>query len=74
MKPTVHVKSIPDATTKRMKNHVIECLEDNSPDTAILRFGTNNLKNNESAEDIETDSYDEPSNICKKRKENCSSL
>ena len=29
--------------------------EDNSPDTAILHFGTNNLKNNESVEDIATD-------------------
>ena len=55
MKSTVHVKSIPGATTKGMKHHVRGCLEDNSPDTAIIHFGTNNLKNNESAEDIATD-------------------
>ena len=50
MKSTVHVKSIFGATTKGMKHHVRGYLEDNSPDTAILHFGTNNLKNNESAE------------------------
>ena len=38
-----------------MKHHVRGCLEDNSPDTAIIHFGTNNLKNNESVEDIATD-------------------
>ena len=38
-----------------MKHHVRGCLEENSPDTAIIHFGTNNLKNNESAEDIATD-------------------
>ena len=41
-----------------MKNHVRGCLEDNSPDTVILHFGTNNLKNNESAENIATDIID----------------
>ena len=41
-----------------MKNHVRGCLEDNSPDTVILHFGTNNLKNNESAEHIATDIID----------------
>ena len=41
-----------------MKNHVRGCLEDNSPDTVILRFGSNNLKNNESAENIATDIID----------------
>ena len=55
IKSIVHVKSIPGATTKGMKHHVRGCLEDNSPDTAILHFGTNNLKNNESVEDIATD-------------------
>ena len=55
MKSTVHVKSIPGATTKGMKHHFRGCLEDNSPDTAILHFGNNNLKNNESAEDTATD-------------------
>ena len=38
-----------------MKHHVRGCLEDNSPDTAIIHFGTNNLKNNESVKDIATD-------------------
>ena len=49
IKSTVLVKSISGATTKGMKH-----LEDNSPDTAILHFGTNNLKNNESVEHIAT--------------------
>ena len=53
---TVHVKLILGATTKGMKHHVRGCLEDNSPDTTIIHFGTNNLNNNESAEDIETTS------------------
>ena len=52
---SVHVKSIPGATTKGTKHHVRGCLDDNSFDTAIIHFGTNNLKNNESAEDIATD-------------------
>ena len=47
MKSTVHLKSIPGATTKVMKHHVRGCLEDSSPDTAIIHFGTSNLKNNE---------------------------
>ena len=55
MKFIVHVKSIPCAKTKGMKHHVKGCLEDNSLDTAILHFRTNNLKNNESVEDIATD-------------------
>ena len=55
MKSTVHVKSIFGATTKGMKHHVRGCLEGNSSDTAIFHFGTNNLKNYESAEDIATD-------------------
>lgn len=55
MKSTVHAKLIPGATTKGMKHHVSGCLEDNSPNTAILHFGNSNLKNNESAEDITTD-------------------
>ena len=53
MKSTVAVKSIPGATAKGMKHHVRRCLEDSSPDTAILHFGTDNLKN-KSAENIET--------------------
>ena len=55
IKSTVLVKSIPGTRTKTLKHHVRGCLEDNSPDTAILHFGTNNLKNNKSAEDIATD-------------------
>ena len=55
MKFTVHAKSIPGAKTKDIKHHVRGCFEDNSPDTAILHFGANNLKNNERAEDIATD-------------------
>ena len=55
IKSIVHVKPIPGGTTKGMKHHVKGCLEDNYPDTAVLHFGNNNLKNNESAEDIATD-------------------
>ena len=43
------------ATAKGMKHHVRVCSEDNSLYMAILHFGTNNLKNDESAEDIATD-------------------
>lgn len=49
------IGKIPGATTKGMKHHVRGCLKDNYLDTAILHFGTNNLKINESAEDIATD-------------------
>ena len=38
-----------------MKHHVRGYLEDNSPDTAILHFGTNNLKESENEGDIATD-------------------
>ena len=55
MKSTVHVKSIPGTTAKGMKHYIGECLEENSSDAAILDFGTNNLKNNESAGDIAED-------------------
>ena len=55
MKPSVAVKSIPDATTKGMKHHIKGCLEDNSPDSVILHVGTNNPKNKESVEDIAND-------------------
>ena len=56
MKSSVHVKSIPGSATKgMMKYHVRWFLEDNSPDTAIFHFGTNNLRNNKRAEDIATD-------------------
>ena len=58
MKPSVAVKSIPDATTKGMKHHIKGCLEDNSPDSVILHVGTNNLKNKESVEDIANDIMD----------------
>ena len=56
IKFSVAVKSIPGATTKGMKHHIKECLEDNSPDSIILHVGTNNLKNKESVEDIANDS------------------
>ena len=55
MKSTVAVKSIPGAITKGTKHQVRGCLKDNFPGTAILYFRTNNLKNNENAEDTETD-------------------
>ena len=58
MKPSVAVKSIPDATTKGMKHHIKGCLEDNSPGSVILHVGTNNLKNKESVEDIANDTLD----------------
>ena len=48
MKSSVAVKSIPGATTKGTKHHIKGCLEDNSPDSIILHFGTNNVKNKES--------------------------
>ena len=58
MKPSVAVKSIPDATTKDMKHHIKGCLEDNSPDSVILHVGTNNPQNKESVEDIANDIMD----------------
>ena len=57
MKPSVAVKSIPDATTKGMKHHIKGCLEDNSPDSVILHVGTNNLKNKEFVEDVTNDMW-----------------
>ena len=54
MKSAVTVKSIPGTTTKGTKHHVRGYLEGSSPDTAILHFGSNNLKNNENAKNIET--------------------
>ena len=44
MKFIVAVKSIPAAIAKGMKYHVRGYLEDSSPNTASLNFGTNNLK------------------------------
>ena len=35
-----------------MKHHVMGCLEDGSPDTILLHHGTNDLRNEESAEKI----------------------
>ena len=45
-----------DFLRKRLsvKHHVREYLEDNSPDTAILHFGTNNLKESENEGEIGT--------------------
>ena len=54
VKSTVAVKSIPGAITKGTKHQVRGCLEDNFPNTAILHFGTSNLKNDENAEDTVT--------------------
>ena len=73
MKSTVHVKSIPGSTTKVMKHHVRGFFKDNSPDTVILHFGTNNLKNNESTKDIVTDIMNLAISV-KKEKKNCSTL
>ena len=58
MNSFVAVKSIPGARTKGVKHHIKGCLEDNSPDSAILHVGTNNLKNKESVEDIANDIMD----------------
>ena len=58
VKSSVAVKSILGATTKGMKYHVEDCLEDNSPDSIILHVGINNFKNKESAEDIANDIMD----------------
>ena len=58
MKSSVAVKSIPGATTKGTKHHIKGCLEDNSPDSIILHFGTNNVKNKESIQDIANDVMD----------------
>ena len=52
IKSIVSVRSISGATTKIMNYHVIGCLEDESPDTILLHRGTNDLKNEESAEKI----------------------
>ena len=52
MKSIVSVRSISGATAKIMNYHVIGCLEDQSPDTILLHRGTNDLKNEESAEKI----------------------
>ena len=52
MKSIVSVHSISGTSTKAMKHHVMECLEDRSPDTILLHYGTNNLRSEESAEKI----------------------
>ena len=52
MKSIASVYSISGATTKAMKHHVMGCLEDGSPDTILLHHGTNDLRNEESAEKI----------------------
>ena len=71
MKSTVHVKSIPSSATKVMKHHVRGRFKDNFPDTVILHFGTNNLKNNESTKDIATDIMNLAISV-KNVKKNCS--
>ena len=52
MKSIASVYSIPGATTKAMKHHVMGCLEDGSPDTILLHHGTNDLRSEESAQTI----------------------
>ena len=47
--------SISGATTKAMKHHVMGCLEDGSPDAILLHHGTNDLRSEESAEEIASD-------------------
>ena len=58
MKFPVAVKSFPGATKKGMKHHIKGYLQANSPDSIILHVGTNDLKINESAEDIINDLMD----------------
>ena len=55
MKSNVLVRSIPGASTNGMIHHVKGCLEDISPDTAILHHGTNDLKSGNTSEKIATD-------------------
>ena len=55
VRSTVAVKSIPGATKKNIKHHVRGYLQDSFHDTAILHFGTNNLKSNKTDDDIATD-------------------
>ena len=51
-------KSVPGATTKGMKHRVKGCLEESTSDSVIMHVGTNNVKNNESIEDIANDIMD----------------
>ena len=69
MKPSVAVKSVPDAATKGIKHHVKWCLEDNSPDSTMLQVGANNLKNKESVEVIANDIIDVAMSIRNKKKQ-----
>ena len=55
MKCTVTVRCIPGATTNAMKHHLKGCLEDSSPNSIILRCGTNNLKSDDNSEKIASD-------------------
>ena len=55
MKCTVTVRCIPGATTNAMKHHLKGCLEDSSPNSIILRHGTNNLKSDNNSEKIASD-------------------
>ena len=71
IKSAVAVISIPGAKAEGIKHLVRGCLEDNSPDTAyfIPYFRTNNLKTNESIEDIATEIMDLA--IFAKKEKNC---
>ena len=52
MRSTFSVRSIPGATTKGMIYHVKGCLEDTSPDFAILDNGANDVNGNSTSAEI----------------------
>ena len=52
MSSTVSVRSVPGATIKPMLLNVKGCLEDTSPDHIILHHGKNDLKCNDTPEEI----------------------
>ena len=68
MKSNVAVKLNPDPATESMEHHVRGCLENNSPNTSfiaeLVTWKHTTIFN----------WYNEPGNIYKKQKENCSSL
>jgi len=53
MKSSVSVRSVSGASSRGMEYHVKGCIVDDTPDSIILHFGTNSLKEkNETAETI----------------------
>ena len=52
MRPTVSVRSIPGTAIEGMILHVKGCLEDTFPDFIKLHHGTNDLKGNNTSEEI----------------------